>query len=216
LLASLPDVVANSAAAGGADLRLRVPHEITHVTLHHTGSAEPLRPDEDPVQKLRNLQAWGASDRNWWDVPYHFLIDLEGNIYEGRDWRYKGDTNTTYEPGGHLLISVIGNYGIQQPTPAQVDAIAEVMAWGLDRFSLTPDRIGGHYNYASSTSCPGEHLRRCSRTARSGGWSRRGAPLRSADDGGARRRSRVLSCRATPAASIPARCGRRRGSPRCG
>jgi uncharacterized lipoprotein YddW (UPF0748 family) len=157
-LESLPDVVANSTVAGGADLRLRVPHEITNVTLHHTGSAEPLRPDEDPMVRLRNLQAWGASDRNWWDVPYHFLIDLDGNVYEGRDWRFKGDTNTTYEPGGHLLISVIGNYGIQQPTTAQIDAIADVMAWGLDRFGLTPDRIGGHYNYATTT-CPGEHLR---------------------------------------------------------
>jgi hypothetical protein len=157
-LASLPDVVARSTIAGGAELRLRVPHDITRITLHHTGFPEPLRPDEDPIQRLRNLQAWGANDRNWWDVPYHFLIDLDGNIYEGRDWRYKGDTNTTYEPGGHLLISVIGNYEIQQPTAAQIDAIAELMAWGLDRFALTPDVIGGHYDYAA-TACPGRHLR---------------------------------------------------------
>jgi serine-type D-Ala-D-Ala carboxypeptidase/endopeptidase (penicillin-binding protein 4) len=157
-LESLPAVVRNSAVAGGAELRLRVPHEITRVTLHHTGFPEPLRPDEDPVLRLRNLQSWGATDRNWWDVPYHFLIDLEGRIYEGRDWRYKGDTNTTYEPGGHFLISLLGNYEIQEPTAAQIEAVADLMAWAVMRFDLPLDSIGGHYDYAT-TSCPGVYLR---------------------------------------------------------
>jgi hypothetical protein len=158
-LDSLPEEVANSRIAGGADLRLRIPHEITHVTLHHTGSVEPLRPDDDPVQKLRGLQAWGARDRNWWDVPYHYLIDLEGRVYEGRDWRYMGETNTAYDPAGHFLISVIGNYGLQEATPEQVEAIADLMAWALSRFDLPLDRIGGHYDHAETT-CPGEHLKK--------------------------------------------------------
>ncbi len=158
-LASLPDAVARSDSAGGAAMRLRVPHRITHVTLHHTGSARPLQPDDDPREQLRNLQAWGARDRNWWDLPYHFLIDLEGRIYEGRDWRYMGETNTAYDPRGHLLISVIGNYGLQEATPAQVDAIAGLMAWAVARFDVPIERIGGHYDHAE-TSCPGPHLRR--------------------------------------------------------
>jgi hypothetical protein len=157
-LASLPPHIASSTEAGGADMRLRVPHRITHITLHHTGSAEPLRPDDDPVQRLRGLQSWGASDRNWWDLPYHFLIDLDGNVYQGRDWRFMGETNTGYDPAGHFLISVIGNYELQQPTAAQLDAIADMMAWAVRNFDVPLDRIGGHYDYAS-TSCPGQHLR---------------------------------------------------------
>lgn len=158
-IASLPREVIASDSAGGAALRLRIPHRITHVTLHHTGSAEPLRPDEDPAATLRGLQSWGASARNWWDVPYHFLIDLQGRVYEGRDWRYMGETNTAYDPSGHFLISVIGNYGRQEPTQAQIEAIADMMAWAIDRFDVPVDRIGGHYNYAE-TSCPGRQLRR--------------------------------------------------------
>jgi hypothetical protein len=157
-VASLPPHVSASAIAGGAELRLRIPHRITHVTLHHTGSAEPLRPADDPVMKLRGLQSWGASDRNWWDVPYHYLIDLDGRIYEGRDWRYMGETNTTYDPSGHFLISVIGNYQRQEATQAQLEAIADLMAWATAHFDVPLDRIGGHYDYASTT-CPGEHLR---------------------------------------------------------
>jgi hypothetical protein len=158
-VASLPPRVVSSEIAGGADMRLRIPHRITHVTLHHTGSAEPLRVEDDPVAKLRGLQSWGAAERNWWDVPYHYLLDLDGRIYEGRDWHFMGETNTTYDPGGHFLISVIGNYERQEPTPAQLGAIADLMAWALDEFGLPLDRIGGHYNYAT-TGCPGQHLRK--------------------------------------------------------
>ena len=156
-VASLPPEVAASDSAGGAGLRLRVPHRITHVTLHHSGSAEPLRPEDDVAEKLRALQSWGAADRNWWDLPYHYLIGLDGTIYEGRDHRYSGETNTRYDPRGHLLISVVGNYGIQEPTAAQLDAIADLMAWAVTEFDVPLDRIGGHYDYAD-TSCPGTHL----------------------------------------------------------
>jgi hypothetical protein len=158
-LASLPAHIAASDTAGGAEMRLRIPHRITHVTLHHTGSPEPLRPGDDPVERLRGLQRWGRTDRNWWDVPYHYLIDLEGRIYEGRDWRYMGETNTAYDPAGHFLISVIGNYGVQEPTPAQLEAITDLMAWAVSRFDIPLDRIGGHYDYAPTT-CPGTHLRK--------------------------------------------------------
>ena len=158
-ISSLPASVARSDSAGGAALRLRVPHRITRVTLHHTGSAEPLRRGEDPVEKLRGLQSWGASARNWWDVPYHFLLDLDGRVFEGRDWRYMGETNTTYDPAGHFLISVIGNYERQEPTPALLESIADLMAWAIERFGLSADSIGGHYQFAG-TSCPGQHLRK--------------------------------------------------------
>jgi hypothetical protein len=156
---SLPAHVAASATAGGANLRLRIRHGITHVTLHHTGSPEPLRPEEDPTAKLRGLQSWGAAERNWWDVPYHYLLDLRGRIYEGRDWHYMGETNTSYDPAGHFLISIIGNYERQEPTPAQLASIADLMAWALAEFDLPLDRLGGHYHYAS-TGCPGKHLKK--------------------------------------------------------
>lgn len=158
-IASLPARIASADIAGGADMRLRIPHRITHVTLHHTGDAQPLRPQDDPAAKLRGLQSWGAAERNWWDVPYHYLLGLEGQIYEGRDWHFMGETNTAYDPGGHFLISVIGNYERQEASPALLASIADLMAWALKEFDLPLDRIGGHYNYAD-TGCPGQHLKK--------------------------------------------------------
>ncbi len=142
---------------GTANDRIRVPHRINQITLHHTGSAEPLSEDVDPVEALQNLFRWGAEDRNWWDLPYHFLIGLDGTIYEGRDARFAGDTNTTYDPRGHLLISVMGNYTLQEPTDAQIEAISDLMAYGLKKYELGMDDIGTHSHFAD-TSCPGLHL----------------------------------------------------------
>jgi hypothetical protein len=158
-ITSLPKQIAESDSAGGAAMRLRIRHNITHITLHHEGDAQPLKLDDDVVKKLRGLQSWGASDRNWWDVPYHFLLDLRGNIYEGRDYHFMGETNTTYDPNGHFLITAIGNYGKQEPTQAQLDAIADLMAWAVTEFDVPIDNIKGHYNYAD-TDCPGKNLRK--------------------------------------------------------
>jgi len=92
-------------------------------------------------------------------VPYHYLIDLDGHVYEGRDWHYMGETNTTYDPSGHLLISILGNYNLQEPTQAQLNAIADVMAWAVKKFDVPLDSIRGHYQYAQ-TDCPGKNLRK--------------------------------------------------------
>jgi hypothetical protein len=158
-VASLPARIAASDSAGGADMRLRIAHRITHITLHHEGSANILREDEDPVPKLRALFTWGARDRNWWDLPYHYMLGVKGDIYEGRDYHFMGETNTTYDPSGHFLITAIGNYGKQEPTPATMNAIADLMAWAVKEFDVPLENIGGHYNYAE-TDCPGKNLRK--------------------------------------------------------
>jgi len=156
---SLPVDRASALSTGSAEYRLRVPHAINKITLHHSGSAEPLDAEDDPVQLLNDLFEWGAQDRNWWDLPYHYLIDLKGNIYEGRDPKYAGETNTTYDPRGHLLISVMGNYNQQEPTEAQIDAIAQMMAHAIQEYGLSVDDIYGHADWAE-TSCPGDHLQK--------------------------------------------------------
>lgn len=157
-VASLNVSRAAAMETGGASQRLRVPHEIRNITLHHSGSSEPLTPEDDPVEKLRGLYSWGAQARNWWDVPYHYLIDLDGTIFEGRDARFAGDTNTGYDPRGHLLVTVLGNYNRQKPTPEQIEAIAGLMAWTVEKYDVPVDRIYGHYHWAD-TSCPGRYLR---------------------------------------------------------
>lgn len=157
-VASLPVARAAAIETGGASQRLRVPHKIKKITLHHSGSSKPLTSEEDPVERLSNLYKWSRESRKWWDVPYHYLVGLDGTIYEGRDPRYAGETNTTYDTRGHLLISVMGNYDQQKPTQEQINAISELMAWSSAKYDISPQNINGHFELAD-TGCPGLHLR---------------------------------------------------------
>jgi hypothetical protein len=133
-------------------------HTITHITLHHQG--EPFPEGKDPVQYLRNLQNWSRSEKHWIDIPYHYIIDLNGTVYEGRDIRYAGDTNTEYDPAGHALIEVVGNFEEVEPNQNELDATVNLMAWLSMKYHVPVDSIRSHRDYSAMTVCPGKNLYR--------------------------------------------------------
>lgn len=94
----------------------------------------------------------------WADIPYHYLIDLDGNVYEGRDVNYAGDTNTEYDPSGHALIVVLGNFEEVDPNSAQLNAVTATMTMLAKRFNIAVDKIAGHKDFSAQTVCPGKAL----------------------------------------------------------
>ena len=133
-------------------------HTISRITLHHQGEAFPR--GKDARQYLRNLQLWSRETKKWLDIPYHFVIDLDGNIYQGRDIRFAGDTNTEYDPAGHALIEVVGNFEDTEPNSSQLDAVVLLMAMLSAKYNLPVESIRGHRDYARDTVCPGKNLYR--------------------------------------------------------
>jgi len=134
------------------------PHTIRRITLHHGGVV--FKGDTPMPEYLRNLQFWSRRERPWPDIPYHFLIDLNGEIWEGRPLQYAGDTNTNYDPTGHALICVLGNYEVQQVNPKQLEAVIKLMTALCKAYHISPDSIKGHKDYVPSTLCPGKNLYR--------------------------------------------------------
>lgn len=155
--------------------------------IHHTASTT-LAPDTDGTGQyksmVQNIYRFHASSKTWsdgsgteytgfGDVGYNYLIDPEGNIYEGR----KGGNGAV---GGHVTsynsgtvgISIIGNYqdGAVGQTNTSLDpkvekAIAKLVGWiaannGMDiniesNFGgKTIDGLVGHKDVAA-TKCPG-------------------------------------------------------------
>lgn len=159
-----------------ADATRARPQVITHITLHHQG--EPFAPGSDPRQYLRNLQGWSRTSKGWLDIPYHYIIDLDGRIYAGRDIAYAGDTNTEYDPTGHALIEVVGNFEEVEPNRRQLDAIVDLMALLADRYHVGLDAIRTHRDYSSHTVCPGANLYRHVHE----GYFRHGVALRLAQE----------------------------------
>ena len=128
-------------------------HKIDRITLHHGGVE--FKSDKDPIEYLKNLQSWSRSEKKWIDIPYHFLIDLDGKIYEGRSLKYPGDTNTAYDPTGHILICLMGNYEIQKINSEQLSSIIDISTFFCNEFDIKVDKVKGHKDY-TETACPGE------------------------------------------------------------
>jgi hypothetical protein len=148
------------AAWGGtpADASKARRQTITHITLHHQG--EPFKPGTDPQQYLRKLQTWSRNTKHWLDIPYHYIIDLDGRIYEGRKIDYAGDTNTEYDPTGHALIEVVGNFEEVEPNQQQLDAVVKLMAMLAKKYDVPLDHIASHRDFSKQTVCPGANLYR--------------------------------------------------------
>lgn len=131
-------------------------HRIRRITVHH--SAVALRDNSLAPARLRSHQA-AHQDRGWPDIAYHLLIDRDGHVYAGRPRWAVGDTSTNYDPRGHLLVMCEGNFQEQRPSPAQVRALVDVLAWAVDRYGVGVRTIRGHLEYAD-TACPGRGLQR--------------------------------------------------------
>ncbi len=135
------------------------------IVLHHT-----VFGDESiaPAAAVRAIYYHHAVVREWGDIGYNFLVDRQGNIYEGR----AGGPGVV---GGHALqynfgsigISLIGNYHEEHVPQAMREGLVRFLAWqSVDHF-LDPlgegyfidkrlPTIFGHRDGAN-TLCPGEH-----------------------------------------------------------
>jgi hypothetical protein len=140
------------------------PQKVVGVILHHTGE---LKNGSISLQnKMQNLQAFsqqpglvspGHSKPAWPDVPYHFYVDASGQIAEGRDVNFAGDTNTGYDTSGYVQIAVEGDFEKEKPDLAQLNAVRRLLVWILVSHSLPSGSITVHRDHAP-TDCPGKNF----------------------------------------------------------
>ncbi len=126
-------------------------HVPVRLTLHHTAVGQTTLA-QGPA-RARQHQRYHQS-LGWSDLAYHFLVDRSGLAYEGRDVRFRGDTATTYDPTGHFLVCMEGDFDVQEPTDAQLETTVALFAWASQRFGIDASTLAGHGDYAV-TSCPG-------------------------------------------------------------
>jgi hypothetical protein len=152
-----PDFVHPREAWGAAPpARPYVPHTPSGVVLHHIGApwyGQPL-----VEQYLRNIQAFHTGpEREWEDIAYHYLIDLQGGVWAGRPPEVRGNPSVYYESLGLVLICFIGDYTLQQPGSDQLTAASKTAAWLLRRYNLPLTALDTHRNH-TQTECPGNNI----------------------------------------------------------
>ena len=161
-----PDIVSREQWKANDPVGKGKGHKLKFITIHHTAT---LQKKDVPIEtKMRNLQAFSQRDDKldtgkfkpaWFDVPYHYYIAADGQIAEGRQLKYSGDTNTEYDPTGHALVVLEGSFNKEEPSPAQIESMKRIVAWLADRYNIPAANIKGHDDYAK-TGCPGANLKK--------------------------------------------------------
>lgn len=126
-------------------------HDLVRLTYHHSASG-----GSDPAgaaERIRGYQRYHQG-QGWPDVAYHYLIDQAGRIYEGRPVDAPGDTFTEYDPNGHFLLCLDGDFDIGPPSDESIEALVFMLAWAAHAFDISPDTLAGHRDHAATT-CPG-------------------------------------------------------------
>ena len=132
-------------------------HTPVRITVHHEGTR--LEKSDDAAKKIAAIQKWGmGKDRNWADIPYHFLIAPDGKIYEGRAVNTVGETATEYDPAGHLLITCLGNYEQQEVPQEVITSLTKLIVYCTKKYNIPVETLSTHRDNSNQTTCPGKNL----------------------------------------------------------
>ncbi len=99
------------------------------------------------VERIRDVH---VNEKHWADIGYHWVVDREGVVWEGRPETMIGAHCKGYN---HESIGVCWMGGLRGAdiTPAQVKAMTELLTWLHRRF---PDALLYGHRDLAKTECP--------------------------------------------------------------
>lgn len=131
-------------------------HTPEAITLHHTAIEYTGTP---PVEEhLQSIQAFHQQQKGWIDIAYHFLIDRDGQVYQGRPLRWVGDSSTDYDLNGKVLVCVLGNFETQEPSSLQIESLKRLCTDLIIEQQISLQNISTHREETDETLCPGKNL----------------------------------------------------------
>lgn len=145
---------------------LSYPESIKKIVIHHTATTKDL---EDPKKAIRDIYMWHTKSKGWGDIGYNYIIDQQGNIYEGR---YGGEMVVGAHAGrgnhGSIGIALLGNYQENEPPEAVTSALTSLIREKARLYNIDTEgaalfrgesypNIMGHRDIMS-TSCPGDKV----------------------------------------------------------
>ena len=153
---------------GGKEYKwaLQYPNKIERIIIHHTATKNDVK---DPVAAIKSIYYYHAITRGWGDIGYNYIMDQDGNIYEGR-------AGGAMVVGGHagignngsIGIAVLGNFEDKEVPKKVITALAKFISKKTKQYNIDPQgystlngmrmpNILGHRD-VMKTACPVDYM----------------------------------------------------------
>lgn len=145
--------------------------KVNRIVVHHTATANSGNP-LNAVQSIYNDHRMRCSDNSgyypsncslentWSDIGYNYLIDINGNVYEGRSGGNGSIGAHAIPNSGAIGIALVGNYSTAAPSTAMLNSLTNLVGAlsFLNDFKVQwQTTVFGHRNYLN-TECPGNNV----------------------------------------------------------
>src|ERR1043165_3250624 len=90
---------------------------LNRITVHHDGMAPvTLRNKNDVAGRIEQIRRAHVNHQPdpWADIGYHYIIDPQGRVWEGRPVRFQG-AHVKDQNENNLGVLVLGNFEVQRP-----------------------------------------------------------------------------------------------------
>jgi len=128
------------------------------ITVHHDGldlaSAAELG---DAAERIEHIRL-SHTRKGWGDIGYHYLVDREGRIWQGRSLAWQG-SHVKGSNEGNIGICCLGNFEVEQPSRRQLDALKVLLRRLSGQHGIDPACVRTHQEWPGAhTACPGRNL----------------------------------------------------------
>jgi len=128
---------------------------IKWITIHHDGMAYRGRTRSAARSRMQMIQSSHQNHRRWADIGYHFVVDRQGLVWQGRELRWQG-AHVGGSNEGNVGIMLMGNFQEQRPTSEQVASLQRMVVALQRRFAVPVSQVRTHLEWpTAATECPG-------------------------------------------------------------
>ncbi len=129
---------------------------VTRLTVHHAGGKAFWNTDAAATYKSLESIRSGHRSQGWADIGYHFIVDRDGRVLEGRSLRYQG-AHVSDNNEQNIGVMALGNFEQQSPSPRQLQALNATLNALCAAYHLPVHRVYTHRELGK-TACPGRNL----------------------------------------------------------
>jgi len=130
------------------------------ITVHHDAlNAARLRGWNASIERLNSIRRSHIErGPTWVDIGYHYVIDPEGRVWEGRPVSIEG-AHVANTNDHNLGIMLMGNFMEHRPTQAQLNCLDGFIAAQMRGYRVPMSKVSTHREFRSAkTECPGDNL----------------------------------------------------------